>query len=112
MLILPRAYFNSGQESSPFPLRDLSTVGCAYSGNLQMDDYSINPTSTSLTNFNFLTYYPELGELDDSFIGFKQLPYVFCKTITPSLLTTTTFFGSRSYISTFNTFRNNFTDFD
>jgi hypothetical protein len=94
MLTSPRAYFNFGQGSSPFSLRDLSTVGCTYSGNIQMDDCSINPTSTSLNNFNLLTYYPELGELDDSFFGFKQLPYVFYKTITPSLLFITTFFGS------------------
>ena len=93
-------------------LKDLSSVGSSYGVGIQMEDYSVNPRTTSTSNFSMLPLYSELNEVDDSFIGFKQLPYVFSKVDSPNLTLSSNLFGSSSYISVFNSFRSDFIDFN
>ena len=92
-------------------LKDLSSVGRSYGVGIQMEEYSLNPRTTPTLNFSMLPFYSELSEVDDSFIGFKQLPYVFAKGDSPNLTLSSSLFGASSYISVFNAFRSDFIDF-
>ena len=77
-----------------------------------MEDYSLNPRTTPTMGFSMLPFYSELGETDDSFIGFKQLPYIFTKSNSPNLTLASSLFGASSYVSVFNSFRSDFIDFN
>jgi hypothetical protein len=92
-------------------LKDLSSVGRSYGVGIQMEEYSLNPQTTSTMSFSMLPFYSELGEVDDSFTGFKQLPYIFTKSNSPNLTLYSSLFGTSSYISVFNAFRSDFIDF-
>ena len=93
-------------------LKDLSSAGCSYGVGIQMEEYSLNPRTTPTLNFSMLPFYSELGEVDDSFVGFKQLPYVFAKGDSPNLALSSSLFGASSYVSVFNAFRSDFIDFN
>lgn len=93
-------------------LKDLSSVGRSYGVGIQMEDYSLNPRTTPTMGFSMLPFYSELGETDDSFIGFKHLPYIFTKSNSPNLTLASSLFGASSYISVFNSFRSDFIDFN
>lgn len=92
-------------------LKDLSSVGNCYGTTTQMEDYSLDPSKLSSSNFAFLPFYSELNDIDDTFTNFKNLSYVFDKASTPFITLSPLSFGARSYISLFNTFRSDFSDF-
>ena len=92
-------------------LKDLSSMGRSYGVGIQMEEYSLNPRTTSTMGFSMLPFYSELGEVDESFMGFKQLPYIFTKSNSPNLTLSSSLFGTSSYISIFNAFRSDFIDF-
>ena len=93
-------------------LKDLSAVGQSYGVGVQMEEYSLNPRTTSTINFSMFPFYSELNEVEDSFASFKQLPYIFTKTNAPSITFSSNLFGSSSYVSIFNAFRSDFIDFN
>ena len=92
-------------------LKDLSSMGRSYGVGIQMEEYSLNPRTTSTMGFSMLPFYSELGEVDESFMGFKQLPYIFTKSNSPNLTLSSSLFGTSSYVSIFNAFRSDFIDF-
>ena len=93
-------------------LKDLSSIGHAYGVTLQMEEYSLNPTTTTTSNFVLFPFYAELNEMDETFNGFKQIPYLFFTADAPNLMMDSTLFGARSYVSVFNNFRSDFIDFN
>lgn len=105
-----------GSESSASSLysnviRDLSSIGSVYGTTTQMEDYSVDPTKLTSSNFVYLPFYSELNDIEDTFINYKNLSYLFTKASTPTLALNSVNFGARSYISVFNTFRSDFNDF-
>ena len=101
---------NTGAESTTF--KDLSSVGPNYGLSIQMEGYSVNPTTTSTENFALLPLFAELNEAEESFTSFKQIGYLRNTPQTPGLVLNPHTFGSRSYASVFNTFRSDFLDFN
>ena len=77
-----------------------------------MEGYSINPTTTPTTDFALFPLFAELNEAEESFAGFKQTSYLRNAPQVPGLVLNPHSFGSRSYISVFNTFRSDFLDFN
>lgn len=77
-----------------------------------MEEYSLNPTTTTTSNFVLFPFYAELNEMDETFNGFKQIPYLFFTADAPNLMMDSTLFGARSYVSVLNNFRSDFIDFN
>jgi hypothetical protein len=91
--------------------KDLSSIGNSYGNSVQMEGYSTNSTTTTTSDFMFLPLYSEMDELEDSFSNFKQMSYLFSQVAASNIGLSSHMFGSRSYLSVFNTFRNDFSDF-
>ena len=98
-----------GTDANTF--NDLSSTGSNYGLNVQMENYSLNPITTPTTNFALFPLFAELSESEESFTGFKQTSYLRSAPQTPGLVLNSHSFGSRSYLSVFNTFRSDFLDF-
>jgi hypothetical protein len=91
--------------------KDLSLTGGFYTNSVQLEDYTFAPSLLSTANFSLLPIYSELNEMDESFTNFKTLAALSSKFSTTTLLATNSGPSSRSYLSTFNHFRSDYSDF-
>jgi hypothetical protein len=92
-------------------VKDLSLTGSFYTNSVQLEDYSLVPSLLSTLNFSLLPVYSELNEMDDSFSNFKTLAALSNKFSTSTLLVANSGLAPRSYLSTFNHFRSDYSDF-
>jgi hypothetical protein len=92
-------------------VKDLSLTGSFYTNSVQLEDYSVVPSLLSTLNFSLLPVYSELNEMDDSFSSFKSLSALSNKFSTSTLLVSNPGLAPRSYLSTFNHFRSDYSDF-
>ena len=103
---------STSAELDMFLLKDLSTIGLSYGSNIQMDDYLPNPKSLITPNVALIPFYADISDLDDSFANLKQMSQFTNYVSTPAVTHLPTKLGIRSYLSVFNTFRSDFTDFN
>ena len=92
-------------------VKDLSLTGSFYTNSVQLEDYSVVPSLLSTLNFSLLPVYSELNEMDDSFSSYKSLSALSNKFSTSTLLVSNPGLAPRSYLSTFNHFRSDYSDF-
>jgi hypothetical protein len=81
-----------------------------YGTNLQAEDYATTPAYVSTYDLSLTPLYIDFNDLDDTFLGLKQLPYFLFSTGTSNTFTLSTGFGARSYSSVFHTFQNSLLD--
>ena len=93
-------------------IKDISVTGEFYSNSIQLDDYTQAPSLVTPSNLALLPIYSELGDIEESFVNYKALAPFFSKFSTPTFIASGYGLGVRSYISVFNNFRSDFSDFN
>jgi hypothetical protein len=92
-------------------MKDLSLTGGFYANSVQLEDYPLSPSLLSTAHFSLLPVYSDLGEMDDSSTNLRSSAALFDKFSAATLLTSVTGLAPRSYLSVFDNFRSDYSDF-